>query len=87
MTRTSTGRTIALLFSFAGAALISGCSNVRLQSSEQAVAALTNSAQAQARHSCEQNRDSRDYFDCVKRVNKSYDVFREERTLAERRGG
>lgn len=87
MTRTSTGPTFALLFSIAGATLLSGCSGARLQTSQEAVAEMTRSAQAQARHSCEQNRDSRDYFDCVKRVDKSYDVFREERTLAERRGG
>lgn len=87
MTRTSTGPALALLFSIAGAALLSGCNSARLQTPQEAAAEMTKSAQAHARRSCEENRDSRDYFDCVKRVDKDYDVFREERTLAERRGG
>lgn len=84
MTRKSpTGRTAVLLFTLPCIALLAACGSVRLQTPQQAVHSLSHSAQAQARKSCEQHRDSRDYFDCVKRSDQHYDAWREERAAKE----
>lgn len=65
----------------ASLASLSAC-NASLQTPEQAVANMTMSAQANARHLCQQHRDSREYFDCVKRANETYEAWRrEERTV------
>ncbi len=60
-------------------AWLAGCGGVRLQTPREVVSEASRAAQAHARRSCDQHRDSREYFDCRKRVDQGYDTWREER--------
>lgn len=65
----------------ASLASLSACS-ARMQTPQQAVANMALSSQANARHMCQQHRDSSVYFDCVKRANETYEAWkREERAV------
>lgn len=86
MTRTSTGRFAALFFPLSCCLLIAACGSVRLQTPQQAADNIAKGAQGEARQACQQHRDSRDYFDCVKRANQTYDAWRAERAAQAGKG-
>ena len=72
-------RFLPLMATIGCVAWLAGCGGVRLQTPEKLVQEASKAAQAHARRNCDQYRDSREYFDCRKRVDQGYDTWREER--------
>jgi hypothetical protein len=60
------------------ACLLAACSGVQLQSPAQTIQELTDSLQRDARKDCQRYISVTDYMACTERVNKAYDLFRQE---------
>lgn len=63
---------------------LAGCAGVRLQSWDQTLHALSKSVQRDAKQECQKSVSATDYLACTRRVDKTFDQFRQEQQKQER---